>query len=407
MSIKLKYQLLILIYFQIIKEVHNKKKEIIILQQIEYEIYSSTYNLEIINLNREIYNMRYSLIANLDEQNIDSIMNDYTPYYNHFWLFLITDINTFTDIISKYKCINDYMIIYGIIVPQSMQLLLPKDYQNNKTTIFSVPDCDINQLKNADFRKNDKILYFKFGSDPPIIRYPEMYIFISSIILFCFNTTILLFWSFIYRTAKEEYITSIQKYFNILPYLNLLISTALIIKCIYIKGKDPYQYYEYMASIDIIFISLNSITKIILYYILIKISTGWKIVIQTLSRKIQIFYIKMIIFVFVSICMDITIYYIDDDWFVVFCEIKNIFFYFISSYIILKKIKKTLMLLLKKLYYANTLVPEFSEGLIFKIEIYKHLKIIFIGYPISFVVVLIIHKIIPEEDDSICLTFII
>jgi hypothetical protein len=200
-----------------------------------------------------------------------------------------------------------------------MQLLLPKDYQNNKPTIFSVPDCDINQLKNADFRKNDKILYFKFGSDPPIIRYPEMYIFISSIILFCFNTTILLFWSFIYRTAKEEYITSIQKYFNILPYLNLLISTALIIKCIYIKGKDPYQYYEYMASIDIIFISLNSITKIILYYILIKISTGWKIVIQTLSRKIQIFYIKMIIFVFVSICMDITIYYIDDDWFVVFC----------------------------------------------------------------------------------------
>jgi len=136
------------------------------------------------------------------------------------------------------------------------------------------------------------------------------------------------------------------------------------------------------------------------------ISTGWKIAIQTLSRKMQIFYIKMISFLFIMTCIDITIYNINENAFNNFCEVKNIIFYIITAKIILNEIKKTIKLLFKKLHYAQTLIPEFSEGLLFKINIFKQLKIIIFSYPIQYVIIFLIHLIIPDKYDSTCLKFV-
>ena len=126
-------------------------------------------------------------------------------------------------------------------------------------------------MEESDFRKNDKISYYSFDLEKPIRRYPETYFLISSLLFTFISCIILMFWNIIYRITKDEYITSIQKYCNMLPYLNLIQSIALLIKCLYIKGKDPYLHYAYMNSIDTIYILINSIEKIIIWYFLLSL----------------------------------------------------------------------------------------------------------------------------------------
>ena len=395
-------------FFTIFGNANSIKENHIILHQFEYELNISKYNLTLLNLNIELYNMKYSLLAYINETNLNlnEIFSYYTPYYNHYWLFFISDINIFNQIISKYKCINDYMIIYGIIIPKSLKNKLSKEFTKISPSIFYIEDNYTVFLEESDFRKNDKILYYSFDLEKPISRYPEIYFIISSLLFFFISSIIIMFWNIVYRITKDEYITSIQKYCNMLPYLNLIQSFALLIKCIYIKGKDPYLHYAYMSTIDTIYILINSIEKIIIWYFLLMISTGLKIAIQTVSRKIQIFYIKMFIFIFLMTSIDITIYNINEKAYNNFCEIKNFIFYFLISLIILKEIKKTMKLLFKKLHYAETLIPEFSDGLLFKIKIFKYLKIIIISYPIIFFIIFIIHIFIPVNLNSTCLKFI-
>ena len=399
----------ILILFSILENVNSKNFERkIILNQYEYELNISQFDLSILNLNIELYNMKYSLMAYINDSNfkLNELFSFYSPYYNHFWLFYISDIDIYSKIISKYKCINDYMRIYGIIIPKSLKDKISNQFNELSPSVFYIEDNLTNFLEESDFRKNDKIIYYSFDLIKPINRYPEIYIFITSLLFVLINCIILIFWNIFYRISKDEYITSIQKYCNMLPYFNIILSISLLIKCLYIKGKDPFLHYEYMATIDTIFISINSFSKILIWYFLLMISTGWKIAIQTISRKIRIFYLKMIIIIFLMTSIDIAIYYIKENAYKNYCEIKDIVFYLIISLIILKEIKKTLKLLFKKLHYAETLIPEFSEGLLFKIKIFKQLKIIIIIYPIIFIVIFIIHKIIPVNYRSTCLKFI-
>ena len=384
------------------------QENVVVLNQYEYELNIFKYNLTIINLNKELYNMKYSLLVYINhaEFKVDNIFKYYTNYYNHYWLFFITDINIFNNIISKYESINEYMIIYGIIIPKKLKNKLPRKINKLSPSIFYIEDNYTNFLEESDFRKNDKIIYYSFDTEKPISRYPEIYFLITSLSIFSISCFILMSWNIAYRTTKYNYITPIQKYCNILPYLNLILSIFLLIKCINIKGKDPYLHYEYMSSIDTIYIFMNSITKITIWNFLTIISTGWKIAIQTLSRKIYIFYIKMIAFLFFMTFIDISIYNINEKAYNIISEIKNIIFYLIITIIILKEMRKTMKLLLKKLYYAETLIPQFSEGLIFKIKIFKQLRVIIVIYPIIFIITFIIHKIIPENFDSTCLKFV-
>ena len=392
----------------ILENINSKNEKNIILNQYEYELNISKFDLSILNLNIELYNMKYSLMAYINDSNfkLNELFSFYSPYYNHFWLFYISDIDIYSQIISKYKCINDYMIIYGIIIPKSLKNKISSQFNELSPSIFYIEDNFTIFLEESDFRKNDKIIYYSFDLIKPISRYPEIYLLITSLLFVLINCIILMFWNIAYRITKDEYITSIQKYCNMLPYFNLILSISLLIKCLYIKGKDPFLYYEYMATIDTIFISINSFSKILVWYFILMISTGWKIAIQTISRKIRIFYLKMIIFIFLMTCIDITIYYIKENAYNNLCEIKDIVFYLIITLIILKEIRNTMKLLFKKLHYAETLMPEFSEGLLFKIKIFKQLKAIIIIYPIIFIIIFIIHKIIPVKYRSTCLKFI-
>ena len=155
-----KYLYLIIIFFSIIEIISNNEN-IIILNQYEYELNISKYNLTMLNLNKEIYNMKYSLMAYINDSNInkEKIFSYYTPYYNHFWLFFITDIKIFNQMISRYKCINDYMIIYGIIVPKSLTPKLPKSFNTISAPICYIGASYINNITLSYFSNNYKILY--------------------------------------------------------------------------------------------------------------------------------------------------------------------------------------------------------------------------------------------------------
>lgn len=398
------YIFLLLILFSL----SSSKENIIILKQYEYELNIYKYNLTILNLNIDMYNMKYSLLAYINNTNFDfeNIFSYYTPYYNHFWLFFISDINVFNKIISKYKSTNDYMTIYGIIVPKILKNELPKSFPKSSPSIFFIDNNFTINLEESDFRNHDKIVYYSFDTLMPINHYPEIYILTTSLLIFLISFIVLLFWNIYYRITKDENLTDVQKYCNSLPYLNIISTILLLIKCLYIKGKDPFLHYDYMFSVDTLFISMNSIKKIVLWYFLLMISTGWKIAIQTLSKKIKIFYLKMIIFIFITICSDIAIYNISESSYKDFGEIKDIGFYVIMSIIILKEIKKTLKLLFKKLHYAETLIPEFIEGLLFKIKIFHQLKNLIISYPIIFIIIFVIHIFLPFKYDTICSKFI-
>ena len=89
-----------------------------------------------------------------------------------------------------------------------------------------------------------------------------------------------------------------------------------------------------------------------------------------------------------------------------YCEILNIIFLIIITIIVLIKIKNTVKLLYKKLYYAQTLIPEFTEGLLFKLKLFSKVKVMIIIYPIPNILLFLMHLFIPEIYVSICLKFI-
>jgi hypothetical protein len=61
-----------LIFFSIINNIASNEENIIILNQYEYELNISKYYLTVLNLNREIYNMKYSL-SHLNIRNFNKI----------------------------------------------------------------------------------------------------------------------------------------------------------------------------------------------------------------------------------------------------------------------------------------------------------------------------------------------
>lgn len=75
------------------------------------------------------------------------------------------------------------------------------------------------------------------------------------------------------------------------------------------------------------------------------------------------------------------------------------------TFILCFKIQKTIKLLYKKLYYALTLVPEFSDGLVFKIKAIRKMRVIIIIYPIIFLLSVVVHKTLAYQYDSTCLEF--
>ena len=402
-----KTYIFILYLFYKIRCQHSESFKEIILNKYEYELDVYKYGLTLVNLNTELYDMKYSLMAYINDTNFnDNLFNYYSPFYNHFWIFYISDINVLNEILNKYKGKNDYMTIYGVIIPKFLMNYIPKNFSKQTPSIFYIEDNFSNYLKESDFRLNDKMVYFSFDTEKPISRYPEKYFIILTLIIFSISGVILMLWVVFYKVSKKANITMIQKYCNIFPPLNIILSVILLVKCLYIRGKDPYFHYEYMATIDTIYLSLNTIFKFSILNLLIMFSTGWKIAIETISKKILLYYFKMGILIFVILSIDILLYNVSEKSYNKYCEIINIVFLIIITILILRKINNTVKLLYKKLYYAQTLIPDFIDALLFKLRIFHKAKVTVIIYPIANLLLLLIHIFIPDIYVSVFLKFI-
>ena len=80
----------------------------IILNKYEYEVNISKYYLTVLNLNTELYDMKYSLMAYINDDNYEeNLFNYYTPFYNHFWLFFISDLKILNQILNTYSSKSD------------------------------------------------------------------------------------------------------------------------------------------------------------------------------------------------------------------------------------------------------------------------------------------------------------
>ena len=182
----------------------NELKEII-LNKYEYELDVSEFGLTLLNLNTELYDMNYSLMAYINDTFFnEDLFNYFTPFFNHFWIFYISDIKVLNDILNKYKGKNDYMTIYGIIIPKKLMNIIPRNFNKQTPSIFYIEDNIADVLIESDFRTNDKMVYFSFDTEKPISRYPEDYYFALTVIIFIISSIILMLWVVFYRVSKKK-----------------------------------------------------------------------------------------------------------------------------------------------------------------------------------------------------------
>ena len=71
------------------------------------------------------------------------------------------------------------------------------------------------------------------------------------------------------------------------------VSITLIVKAVDIRGRDPNIEYEDSIYVDTALITLSAIYKTILWFLILMVSLGWKISIQSLRREDLKFFMKM------------------------------------------------------------------------------------------------------------------
>ena len=81
-------------------------------------------------------------------------------------------------------------------------------------------------------------------------------------------------------------------------------------------------------------------------------------------------------------------------------EIKNIIFYIIMLFVLLKKIRNTIFFLERRLYYARALSLEYVEALVYKVNLIKKFKKMLYSYLVIYIILIFIHKVIVSPYDT-------
>ena len=185
----------------------------------------------------------------------------------------------------------------------------------------------------------------------------------------------------------------IDKFLYTIPFFIFLLAIALIVKAMDIRGKDPNREYEDSIYIDTALITLSAIFKTILWFIILLIACGWKISVQTLSREDLKFLMKMFLLIYIVMCLDQII---DSTgvkvWVFHLSEIKNIIYFAGMTFLLLRKIKRTLNFLYRKLYYSRLLNMDYVEALVFKIKLVKKFKWMIFFYLSYYALFMLMHK---------------
>jgi hypothetical protein len=201
--------------------------------------------------------------------------------------------------------------------------------------------------------------------------------------------------------TRHIYILSIHKILYSIPFFLLLLSISLLIKAIDIKGQDPYREYEDSVYIDTALITLDAIYRTLLWFLILLMCCGWKISIQNLNREDLKFLMKMFLIIYISMCLDQIMDSASSGiWVFHLSEIKNIIFYIIMLFVLLKKIRNTIFFLERRLYYARALSLEYVEALVYKVNLIKKFKKMLYSYLVIYIILIFIHKVIVSPYDT-------
>jgi len=371
--------------------------------QVEYGYNITDFNLEVLNRDdAEINDYLSSRIAYMNGSSYDDqIFELYSTYINKFWIFLVDSSEVADKLLQRDDYKKNELYINGIIVPESLNYKMPSENNNKKIPIFVLNDNITKQLSVYDIRSMEKHTYFLFEIKRAISTYPELYFLIISILLIVTGFGMTVLWKIRMKSFARVNILNIQKFLYTIPFFIFLLSIALIVKAIDIRGKDPNREYEDSIYVDTALITLSAIYKSILWFLILMVSLGWNVSMLTLRREDLKFLMKMFLLIYVLMCLDQIIDSIGVKvWVFHLSEIKNIVYYAGMIFLLYKKSKKTIIFLERKLYYARALTLEYVDALVFKIKLMKKFMLMLYSYVSIFVIVLLLHKIALSDYDT-------
>lgn len=381
-----------------------KKDDKLYLIHVEYQYNITKFDFQILNReDAEINEFLSSRIAFMNDSDSDKVIFDlYCNYINKYWLFLVNSTDVANKLLEKEDYQKNEIYVNGIIIPKSLNFTIQtKNNKNKKIPIFIVDDNLTEYLYSNDIRNMEKNIYYIFELKRAIGNYPELYLLLVSIVCLVISIALFTYWKITMKRTRHIYVLTIHRFLFSIPFFIFLLSISLLIKAIDIKGQDPYREYESSVYIDTALITLDAIYRTLLWFLILLLSCGYKISIQSLSREDLKFLMKMFLIIYISMCLDQIIDSASTGiWVFHLSEIKNLIFYVAMIFLMLKKIRKSIFFLERKLYYARALSLEYVEALVFKINLINKFKFMLYSFLAVYILFIFIHKVLVYPYDT-------
>lgn len=243
--------------------------------------------LEVLNRDdAEINDFLSSRIAFMNGSSFDNeIFDVYSAYINKYWMFIVNSSSVVDSLLERDDYKKNELYINGIIVPKSLNYKMPEKNNNKKIPIFIVNDNITENLSIYDIRYMNKHTYFLFAIERAISTYPETLFLVISIILIIVGLGMTVYWKIKMKSLARINILYLHRFLYLIPFFMTFVSITLIVKAVDIRGRDPNIEYEDSIYVDTALITLSAIYKTILWFLILMVSLGWKISIQSLRRE--------------------------------------------------------------------------------------------------------------------------
>ena len=373
------------------------------LVHVEYGYNISNFTCEVLNRDDAAINeFLSSRIAFMNGSDHDKEIFDlYSPYMNKFWLFLVNSSEVANSLLDKDNYEKDELYINGIIIPESLNYTMPEKNNNKKIPIFIVKDDLTEKLHAYDIRYMNKHIYFLFEIKRAISSYPETYLLILSILFTLCGIGLFAFYKIKTKNLEAANLLNIQRIMNCPIIILVLLGILFIVKSVLIRGEDPNKESPDSVYIDVALITFSAVFKTILWLSVLFLSFGMSISIEKLNPKTVKFIIKMVLGIYIIMCLDqLFDSFVEKAWVFHLSEIKNVLFLIGIMIYLVKRINKTIRFLERKLYYARALSLEYIDVLKFKIKLIKLLFRVLYSYAALYLVILILHKTVVYPYDT-------
>ena len=363
--------------------------------QVEYGYNITNFTFDVLNKDdAEINEFLSSRIAYLTGTDSDKdIFELYSPYINKFWLFLAKSTSVVNSLLEKDDYKKKELYINGIIIPESLNYVMPEKNNNKKIPIFIAKDNIIEKLQSYDIRSVKKHIYFLFKIKRAISSYPEAYFLILSILFIFAGFGMNILWKRRTNSLPQVHILTVQKALICIPISIILLSFVFFIKSVDIKGADPNKEYINSIYVDTALVTMEALFRTLLWFFILLLSLGWNISVQSLSDRDTKFLMKMFLIIYILMCLDQLLdSYRVKLWVFHLSEVKNILFCIGMMILLFQRINRSIRFLIKKLYYARILSLDYIDVLFYKIKILKNLYWMLSSYIVVFFLFILLHK---------------